>query len=213
MTRVAGAPSDDEDVLDLLPAREGHFLLESGHHGDVWLDLETLCLDVAAVRDLARRLCRRLGRYDVEAVCGPLVEGAFVALMVAEQLALPFTYAVPRRRPRKGHLFPMKYAVPPALRALLKGRRVAVINDVVGAGSAVRGALEDLRACGARPVVIGTLAVAGDSATRLAADNEVALESLARIPAQVWAPDECPLCAQRVPLVDATADEGPADRK
>jgi hypothetical protein len=28
-----------EDVLDLLPRRRGHFLLESGHHGELWLDL------------------------------------------------------------------------------------------------------------------------------------------------------------------------------
>lgn len=199
---------DDDDVLDLLPAREGHFLLESGHHGDRWLDLETLCVDVAAVRDVARRLSRRLARYPIDAVCGPLVEGAFVALMVGELLAQPFTYAVPRRRPRKGQLFPMKYAVPAGLRAQLKGRRVAVINDVIGAGSAVRGTLDDLRACGAIPAVIGALAVAGESAARLAAANDVPLETLARIPADIWTPAECPLCARREPLVDAAAEEG-----
>ncbi len=204
---MSGADADADDVLDLLPAREGHFLLESGHHGDRWLDLESLCIDVGAVRDLARRLARRLARYDVDAVCGPLVEGAFVALMVAEQLAQPFTYAVPRRRPRKGELFPVKYAVPSVLRARLKDRKVAIVNDVIGAGSAVRGTLEDLKACGARPAVIGTLAVAGDSASRLAAQNEVPLEALARLPAEIWTPADCPLCARRVPLSDVTTEE------
>ncbi len=204
---MSAPDADDDDVLDLLPVREGHFLLESGHHGDRWLDLESLCVDVGAVRDLARRLGRRLARYDVDAVCGPLVEGAFVALMVAEQLAQPFTYAVPRRRPRKGELFPVKYAVPSVLRARLKDRRVAVVNDVIGAGSAVRGTLEDLKACGARPAVIGTLAVAGDSAARLAALNEIPLETLASLPAEIWTPADCPLCARRVPLSDVTAEE------
>jgi orotate phosphoribosyltransferase len=194
---------EDDDILDFLPAREGHFLLESGHHGDRWLELESLCVDVASVRDLARRLARRIARYDIEAVCGPLVEGAFVALMVAEQLAQPFTYAVPRRRPRKGELFPVKYAIPTGLRAKLKDRRVAVVNDVIGAGSAVRGTLEDLRACGAKPVVIGTLAIAGDAARRMAAENDVPLETLARIPLSIWPPSDCPLCAQRTPLQDA----------
>ena len=33
-----------EDVLRPVPARRGHFLLESGHQGDRWLDLELLCL-------------------------------------------------------------------------------------------------------------------------------------------------------------------------
>ena len=31
------------DLIDLIPARGGHFLLESGHHGELWLDLELLC--------------------------------------------------------------------------------------------------------------------------------------------------------------------------
>ncbi|MBM2843221.1 MAG: phosphoribosyltransferase, partial [Anaerolineales bacterium] len=80
-------------VARLMSSRSGHFLLESGHHGSLWLDLELLCLDPAAVRPFAVNLAARLKPYDVEAVCGPLIEGAFVALMVASELGLTFTYA------------------------------------------------------------------------------------------------------------------------
>jgi orotate phosphoribosyltransferase len=82
-----------DDVIALMPARRGHFLLESGHHGDLWLDLELLCLSPGPVRRLAARVAARLAPYEVDAVCGPLVEGAFVTLMVAEALGVPFTYA------------------------------------------------------------------------------------------------------------------------
>ena len=187
------------EVARLLPARRGHFLLESGHHGDLWLDLETLCLDPAPVRALARRLGDRLRRHRPEMVCGPLVEGAFVGLMTAEHLALPFTYAEPRRAASEG-LFPVAYRLPPALRARVEGRRVAVVNDVVNAGSAVRGTLSDLRACGAHPVVIGTLAVLGSAAQRLAHDEDVALEHLAALANAIWTPEDCPLCARGLPL-------------
>ena len=193
-----------DDLLRLLPAREGHFRLESGHHGERWLDLESLCLDVSAVRESARRLCRRLSAYEIDTVCGPLIEGAFVALLVAEQLAVPFTYAVPQP-PATDTLFPVKYRLPAGLRSKVAGRRIAVINDVIGAGSAVRGTLDDLRACNARPVVIGTLAVAGEAAGRLAAENGVALETLAEIAIRIWAPADCPLCGEGIPLLDATA--------
>jgi orotate phosphoribosyltransferase len=203
---MTGARAAD-DVLRSLPGREGHFRLESGHHGDRWLDLESLCFDVAAVRALARRLSSRLAAYEIDAVCGPLVEGAFVALLVAEQLAQPFTYATPRPPSPSDALFPVKYVIPPGLRDKLRGRRVAVVNDVIGAGSAVRGTLEGLRGCGARPAVIGSLAVAGDSAARLAAENHVPLEALAEMPASIWAPAACPMCAEGVPLVDVTAAE------
>ena len=33
-----------EQVARLLPKRDGHFVFESGHHGQVWLDLELLFL-------------------------------------------------------------------------------------------------------------------------------------------------------------------------
>jgi orotate phosphoribosyltransferase len=202
--------TDEADIFGEPPAREGHFLLESGHHGERWLDLEALCLDVAPIRALARRLAGRVAGHAVDAVCGPLVEGAFVALMVAEQLALPFTYAVPvpavpEREVRETGLptlFPVAYRIPAILRPRLKGQRVAIVNDVVGAGSAVRGTLLDLRACGAVPVVIATLAVAGDSAARLADDNGLALETLTQMSNRIWTPADCPLCASGVPLED-----------
>ena len=189
-----------EAVVDLLPMRRGHFRLESGHHGDLWLDLERLCLDPRRVRSLSRALAQRVATYDVEAICGPLVEGAFVALMVAAELGLRFAYAERLAAPDSDALFAVKYRVPDALRDELRGRRVAIVNDVVNAGSAVRGALNDLTACDARPVVIASLAVLGPAAATLAANHGVALESLASLPNTIWTPEGCPLCAAGVSL-------------
>jgi orotate phosphoribosyltransferase len=77
---------------------------------------------------------------------------------------------------------------------------VAIVNDVVNAGSAVRGALAELGACGARPVAIGALAVLGGSARELARGAGLALETLAELPNEIWEPARCPLCARGVPV-------------
>jgi len=196
-----------DDVLALMSARRGHFLLESGHHGDLWLDLELLCLLPDRVRPLATQLAARLASYEVEAVCGPLVEGAFVALMVATELGVPFSYAERFENPERGGLFPVDYRIPRALRPRVRDKRVAIVNDVINAGSAVRGALSDLDVCAARPVAIGTLLVLGSSAARLAAERGVALQTLASLPNNLWTPGECPLCVQRVPLVSGLGPE------
>jgi hypothetical protein len=45
-----GAEIVHETVLELLSARNGHFLLESGHHGDLWLDLESRLSSTCAGR-------------------------------------------------------------------------------------------------------------------------------------------------------------------
>ena len=59
----------EEKLVDLLSARRGHFLLESGHHGNLWLDLDSLFLRPAALLPVARELARREGveirTYDV----------------------------------------------------------------------------------------------------------------------------------------------------
>ena len=186
-------------VESLLPARRGHFRLESGHHGELWLDLELLFLRPALLQPLAQELARALSKQAIEVVCGPLVEGAFLATMVAVALEVPFTYSE-RHVARREGLFPVDYPVPRALQPHLEGRRVAIVNDVINAGSAVQGTLRSLRACGARPVAIATLAVLGEAAGQLADAEAVSLHALARLPNRLWSPADCPLCAARVPL-------------
>ena len=189
-----------EQVAQLLPKREGHFVFESGHHGQVWLDLERLFLHPERVQPLAEALADRLRGHRVEAVCGPLVEGAFVGLMVASSLRLPFTYSEPVRDDRAAGLFLVAYPIPRSLEPELQGKRVAIVNDVINAGSAVRGTLASLKQCGAQPVAIGTLAVYGQAAGELAATHHLALETLASFPSRIWEPSVCPLCAKGVPL-------------
>jgi orotate phosphoribosyltransferase len=197
--------SNDErwrEMVSLLPTRRGHFLLESGHHGNLWLDLELLCLHPEPIRRLADQLAAALSKHAVEIVCGPLVEGAFVALMVASTLKIPFAYSGRHVGERTDALFPVRYRVPRALRPELRGRKIAVVNDVINAGSAVRGTLTDLRECGGETVVIGALAVLGDGAYQLAAQASIALETIATVPNEIWTPAACPMCAEHVPLLD-----------
>lgn len=197
-----------DDVLRLLAARRGHFLLESGHHGDLWLDLERLFQDPNRIRPLCAELAKRLRRFELDAVCGPLVEGAFVALMVASELDRTFTYSERFAKGSQDSLFPARYRVPNALRASMKGTRIAVVNDVINAGSAVRGTFEDLQACGAEIVAIGSLLTLGNAAQQFADSKRVVLETLLHLPNNLWIPSACPLCATNVPLQDAGGFSG-----
>ncbi len=182
--------------------RRGHFRLESGHHGNLWLDLERLCLRPEPVDALAATLATRLAPHGVQVVCGPLVEGAFVALLVATRLGVPFTYATPLPDPIGPDLYPVRYRLPPALRGEVRGRRVGIVNDVVNAGSAVRGTIADLEANGALPVAIGALATLGNEAARFAAERAIALETLASFPNDLWTPSECPQCRRGIPFTE-----------
>lgn len=189
-----------KDLTSLLPAKKGHFLLESGHHGDLWLELEALCLRPVQVQRFATELAAQLSKHKIDAVCGPLVEGAFIALMVATELDVEFAYSERFARPQSVGLYPVEYRIPSPLRSKVRGQRVAIVNDVINAGSAVRATFADLTACGAQPVAIGALLVLGPSAASFAADQQIALESIESAPNALWTPAECPLCAAGIRL-------------
>lgn len=82
-----------EHLLSLVSGRQGHFRLESGHHGELWFQLETLCLNAREIQPFAARLAEKLKKHEIEVVCGPLVEGAFVAMLVSLELGCEFVYA------------------------------------------------------------------------------------------------------------------------
>jgi orotate phosphoribosyltransferase len=191
-----------ESILKLLRAKRGHFLLESGHHGDRWLDLETLCLRPRLLEPHITELAKRLATLEIDAVCGPLVEGAFAALMVAGQLDVEFTYSERFSQPTPDELFPAAYRVPVPLRDKLAGKRVAIVNDVINAGSAVKGTFTALQKCGANVVAMGALLVLGTPASEFAARANVALISLATLPNNLWIAQACPLCGAGLALED-----------
>src|SRR6202521_5050699 len=189
-----------EHLLSFVRGRQGHFRLESGHHGDLWFQLEILCLNSRAIRPFAAQLAARLVKYEVEVVCGPLVEGAFVALLVSLELGCDFAYAERFADTTREGLYPVEYRLPRALQPAVKGKRVAIVNDVISAGSAVRGSFSDLQTLGASVVGIGALLALGDDIAEFAAENRVALELLERMPSNLGTPSECPLCAAGLTL-------------
>ena len=195
----------DDKILSLVRGRQGHFQLESGHHGDLWLELEALCLRPRELQPFGVRLAAALRKYRVEVVCGPLVEGAYVALLVSLELGCDFVYAERFANSSREGLFPVEYRLPKALHAAARGKRVAIVNDVISAGSAVRGAFRDLRLIGAEVVVIGALLGLGDSIGKFADENHIALELLQRMPHNLWTPEECPLCAAGQPIEIASS--------
>jgi len=189
-----------EDLLSLLQGRRGHFKLESGHHGDFWLQLETLCLKPREIAGFASRLAAKLDGYKVDVVCGPLVEGAFVALLVSQELGCEFVYTERIVDETREGLYPVVYRLPEALRPAVEGKKVAIANDVINAGSAVCGTFFELESFGVKPVAIGALLAMGGTIGEFAAAHEVPLELLNQMPNNLWTPAECPLCKNGEPL-------------
>ena len=81
------------DLLTLAGSRSGHFRLESGHHAELWLDLDALFARPAVLRPFVSELATRVATHRIDLVCGPLNGGAFLAELIALELGVEFGFA------------------------------------------------------------------------------------------------------------------------
>ncbi|MEO8562297.1 MAG: orotate phosphoribosyltransferase [bacterium] len=192
--------TDVAAFLALVSGRRGHFELESGHHGGLWLDLDPLFLEPARVAPFVERLAGVLARHRPSLICGPLLGGAFLAQLVARELDLRFCFTERVMPAECDGLYRASYRLPHAFAPHVRGARIAIVDDVMSAGSASRGTFAELDAHGAVTVAAGALLVLGDAGSSWFAERGVPVEACARDAYDLWEPATCPRCAEGMPL-------------
>lgn len=188
------------ELIRLLAGRRGHFQMESGYHAEQWFELDRLLAQRERLRPFVAELARRLAAHRIDAVCGPMTGGAELAERIAAELGVTALRAERFTPTTAAGLFPVRYGVPAAQREIVRGKTVAIVDDAISAGSAVRGTYADLLGCGARPVALGALLVFGGAAAKFAAESGLALEGIAAMDFGLWLPTDCPLCRAGVAL-------------
>jgi orotate phosphoribosyltransferase len=185
-------------LLDAVGAVRGHFVYESGHHGDLWLDLDMLFVDAGRAHARGVALAGQAVACAPDFVCGPLTGGAFVAQSVAAELGAGFVFAE-RIIDKAGTAH---YRIPESLRHLLSNKRVLLVDDAINAGSAVRATLVDLLECHANLAGLAALLTLGEAAAQIAQEERVPLFALTSLERAMWTPAACPLCRSGVQLID-----------
>jgi orotate phosphoribosyltransferase len=182
-------------VIDFVPVRRGHFRLESGFHTDLWLELDALFADPRRIAPLTDRLAAALRHYQFDAVCGAMLGGAFLAQLLAHALDVEFWFT--ERHVLNGAV---SYPLPRAFAERAAGRRVAIVDDVMSAGSAMRGTYQSVMQAGAHPVLAAALLILGSEGADFFAKSNIPVEALERQPFNLWQPSDCRLCAAGVEL-------------
>ena len=188
-------PSTGPDRIAGIPSRTGHFVFESGHHGDLWLDLDALFAHPEVTEEAARELSNLLHSFAIDVVCGAMTGGALLAQVVARQLGLKFTYT--DRHILDGH--PV-YLLSPGQQLVLAGKRVALIDDVINGGSATCGTYNAVVEAGGIPVAVGALLILGNAIDQFATDWNLPVLSRERRQTNLWDPLDCPLCRHDISL-------------
>ena len=191
-------------LLDRIGGRRGHFRMESGLHAALWFELDPLFVDPKALDPTVAELAAKLRPYRVDGVCGPLVGGALVAQLLSRALDVECYFTERVHGGDANGLFTARYQLPRGLRAHVRGKRVAIVDDVMSAGSALRATMDEMSAHGAETAVVGALFVLGSKGADFFAQHGLALESVGQSPFEMWPADGCPLCAAGSLLEDVS---------
>jgi orotate phosphoribosyltransferase len=183
-------PSEIISVLeDKGAVLRGHFRLSSGRHSDVFVQKFRIFEHPRLTQRFGESIADMFaGAFD--AVASPAV-GAIV-LGFATALAAD-RRSVFAERVDGALVFRRGFELRPHEKTL-------VVEDVITTGGSAREVVQLVKQSGATVVGVGVLLDRSDTSADV--DLGAPLKALTRLSAASWGPDECPLCADGMPLQD-----------
>ncbi|MGH9721568.1 MAG: orotate phosphoribosyltransferase [Bryobacteraceae bacterium] len=178
----------------------GHFRLTSGLHSSEYLQCALVLQHPAHAESLARELASALGGVTggkpVQCVVSPAIGGLIVGHEVARSLGARFIFTE-----REGGKMTLRrgFSVAP-------GEAVAVVEDVITTGGSTREVVEAIRAGSANVLAAGSIVDRSGGE----ADVGVPRVALATLRVVSYAPEQCPMCRQGVPVVKPGSRPGVA---
>ena len=166
----------------------------------MWIDLDGLFVDLQKIEPDIAALAELIKPHKVTAVCGPLLGGAFVAQALALRLGLRFFCTERVKSSDEGMLYQAIYRLPKGQRKQIAGERVAVVDDVISAGSSVRATVVELEERGASVQVVGALLALGNKAVEHFSKRQIPVVAPTTREFEMWEPAQCPHCKAGKPL-------------
>jgi orotate phosphoribosyltransferase len=180
-----------DELLDLFRRSgallEGHFRLTSGLHSSGYLQCALVLQHPQHAEALGRAIGDRTRSLRPTLVLSPALGGVVIGHEVGRALGVRALFA----ERQDGAL---------ALRrgfVIAENDRVLVIEDVLTTGGSTRETMQVAKASGAQ--VVGAASIVNRSAGP--PDVDVPFASLLDIALPTYEPEECPLCAQGLPVV------------
>jgi len=166
---------------------KGHFQLASGRHADTYIEK----FRILQWPDITSTLCGMIAshfRDRANLVAGPTTGGVILSFETAKHLGLRSIIAE-RKDSGEGREFKRGFQVG-------AGDRVLVVDDILTTGGSIRDVLDALRERGAEVVGVGVMVDRSGGKV----DFGVPFFACLTVDIVTWAPADCPLCRQGVPL-------------
>ena len=149
-------------VLQERSIAKGTFTLTSGAHSHYYCDTKATVLSPRGSRLIGEALCDQLRPFEVDAIGGPEVGGAYLATAasVASDLDGPPLFGFLVRNKAKGHGTSTRIDAsyhPDGRKLIAEGRRVAVVDDVVTSAGSILRAIEAVQAEGCEVAAVSAV--------------------------------------------------------
>ncbi len=167
---------------------DGHFRYTSGRHGAVYFEKIRIAARPDLVMELGAMTADLWKGSDFDLVCAPAFGAIVFGFAAAHGMELPFAFL---QRDSAGVM-----SVRPGFLPLVRGARILLVEDVVTTGGSVMETVDALAGEGGLVKAVSLLV----DRTGGRFDPGVPCRALLTVNAESWAPDECPLCREGVPL-------------
>lgn len=167
---------------------KGHFLLTSGRHSNVYFEKFTILRQPPFVEKLCRLMAGLFKGDNIQLVVGPTIGGIIIAYEVAKHLGVDSIYAE-SSDDSKARVFKRGFSIEP-------GTRVLIVDDILTTGRSVHEVIELCKSYQAEIAGLGLLLDRSGGSVKFS----YPLKALAMVDAESWEPDQCPLCAEKMPI-------------
>lgn len=167
---------------------KGHFLLTSGRHSGQYMQCAKLFVSPEDSALLCSELAAKINVQDIDYVISPAIGGIIMGYEMSRALNTKNIFAE-----RVNGVMELRRGF-----ELKKGARVLAVEDVVTTGGSVKEVIALAQSLGAEVVAVAAIV---DRSGGKADFGGLRFESLISIDVATYAQDECPLCAQGIPVV------------
>jgi len=167
---------------------KGHFLLTSGLHSPIYWEKFRVLQYPNYTEQLCRLIADHFRSQEIQVVAGPTTGGIILAFETARQLGVRGIFA--EKESTGERVFRREFGINP-------GERVLIVDDVLTTGSSIREVMAAVARQGGTVIGIGVLV----DRSQQEVEFGVPLFSCHRSITITYSPQDCPLCAAKIPLV------------
>ena len=167
---------------------EGHFLLSSGRHSNVYIEKFRVLENPAALNEVCREMAEIVKNQNIELVLGAAIGGILISAGVGRHL-------------EKKHIFAERIDGKMELRrgfSIKSRERIVIVEDIITTGGSVFELIDLAEEFSAE--IIHVVNLVDRSQDRI--DFGYPSTALLNLPSESYKSDDCPLCKQSLPLTE-----------